>query len=443
MRWLLLVFTALVPCHGSFAQDAVSLIGRRIITKRPTPLRVEKRIVDPDKYFRAYTAERAEGAWLWIVASDVKGWVKASDVLRLDQAVEYYTRHIEECPDCSWAYLRRGVVRHELREYDLALNDYEASIRLDPKNPDPYSCRGNIWKERGELDRAIADYGEAIRIQPSEPGSYYNRGNALAEKKERDKAITDYSEALRLDPRFVRAYNNRAYAWYAIGRYHDAIRDATIAIQLAPEHVNAYVCRGMAWQGLTELARAISDYSAAVRLDGSNPDARMYRAQLLLYLRRYEEALTDLNVLVSLKTQDPAVYDRRAWIWATSLEAKMRDGKKAVESATLACELSGWKQPGHLYTLAAAFAEAGDFAKAVEIQQRANTMPGAQSLLCWGERRLRLYRNNEPLRDDERLPAPVAERPTNTSESTQPFAFGRPAVRRGTTSIRPVGPACR
>ena len=56
---------------------------------------------------------------------------------------------------------------------------------------------------------------------------------------------------------------------------------------------------------------------------------------------------------------------------ATCPEAKYRDGGKAVESATRACELTKWKSSEFLNTLAAAYAESGDFDAAVTWQTRA------------------------------------------------------------------------
>jgi hypothetical protein len=60
-----------------------------------------------------------------------------------------------------------------------------------------------------------------------------------------------------------------------------------------------------------------------------------------------------------------------AWFLATCPDAKRRDGRRAVELAGLACELTRRKAPSYLVTLAAACAECGEFGSAVQTQREA------------------------------------------------------------------------
>ena len=59
---------------------------------------------------------------------------------------------------------------------------------------------------------------------------------------------------------------------------------------------------------------------------------------------------------------------------ATCPEEKHRNGQQAVEYATKACELTAWKNAPYLGTLAAAYAEAGDFAKAVQFLDKSDAI---------------------------------------------------------------------
>jgi len=88
-----------------------------------------------------------------------------------------------------------------------------------------------------------------------------------------------------------------------------------------------------------------------------------------------------------------------AWLLATSAEAQWRDGKRAVELARTACNLSGWRVPDLFDTYAAALAEAGKFEDAVKWQEAALESDEFARLHGSGARaRLRLYREGKPYR---------------------------------------------
>ena len=94
------------------------------------------------------------------------------------------------------------------------------------------------------------------------------------------------------------------------------------------------------------------------------------------------------------------LHNERAWLLATCPEAAHRDGKRAVESATRACELTKWKHAGYVDTLAASYAETGDFDKAVHWQRKAvELLPKDSDERSGMEDRLKLYRNRTPYRD--------------------------------------------
>jgi hypothetical protein len=89
-----------------------------------------------------------------------------------------------------------------------------------------------------------------------------------------------------------------------------------------------------------------------------------------------------------------------AWLRATCSDEKFRDGKKAVDYAKAACELTEWKNPFYLDTLAAAHAEAGDFKAAVAEQEKALSFPELAEQFGEGPRaRRELYRKQKPYRE--------------------------------------------
>jgi tetratricopeptide (TPR) repeat protein len=118
----------------------------------------------------------------------------------------------------------------------------------------------------------------------------------------------------------------------------------------------------------------------------------------------YDKALEACDNAIKVNRTDQTAYNKRAWIFATCPEAKYRDGKKAVDSAKKACEFSEWKDPNCLDTLAAAYAEAGDFVEALKWQKKAMENPEFRKNFSEeGVGRLKLYQDHKAYRDVEKF----------------------------------------
>lgn len=256
-----------------------------------------------------------------------------------------------------------GVGYSEKKEYDKAIKDFNECIRLDPTDATVFNDRGVAWHAQKDYDKAIHDYTEAIRLRAAYSLGYVNRGNSWTAKKNYVRAIKDFDEAIRLDPKYTTAYNERGLAWNFKKDYDQAIKDYSEAIRQDPKYAQAFLNRGNVYRSKKEFALAVHDYEEAVRFDPKLVGA----------------------------------HERLAWTLATCHDEKVRDGKKAVEQATKACELTAWKLPGYLSTLAAAHAEAGNFEQATRYQKQALENSDYERLN--GERdrqRLLLYEKNEP-----------------------------------------------
>jgi Flp pilus assembly protein TadD len=99
-----------------------------------------------------------------------------------------------------------------------------------------------------------------------------------------------------------------------------------------------------------------------------------------------------------------ALLSQTAWVLATCPEASVRNGAEAVELAKRAVQLSGGKEPAVLDTLAAAYAETGRFAEAVETIRQAlalATQQNEQPLIEGLKARMALYEAKTPCRETQ------------------------------------------
>ncbi len=150
--------------------------------------------------------------------------------------------------------------------------------------------------------------------------------------------------------------------------------------------------RAFAWGHKNEYDKAIADYNEVIRLDPKNDAAYTFRAFAWDQKKEYEKAIADYNEVIRLDPKNAAAYNSLASIWVFCNEKRTRNGNKAVEFATRACKLSDWKEPNYLFTLAAAYAGAGKFEKAVEWQGKANRLFTNDDDRKRGEVLLRLYK---------------------------------------------------
>lgn len=176
------------------------------------------------------------------------------------------------------------------------------------------------------------------------------------------KALDHFSELIKSNPT-VSAHVIRANLYLLKGQREEALKDAAEAIRLNPADAEPYVIRGTIREQKGEHEAALADFDQAIRL----------------------------------APEQPAAYNSRAWLLATSSDTEHRNAEEAIRSAKIAVELTASKDHRYMDTLAAAYAEAGQFSEAVKWQSKASDL-APQPVEQYYRAQLELYASGKPYR---------------------------------------------
>ncbi len=327
----------------------------------------------------------------------------------------------------------RGLVYMRMNQIAPAIRDISYAISLSPNYANAWHNRGMCFYATGELDKSIADYNKAIELQKDIPVYYVNRGVSLHAAGQPAKALEDFdkaisirddlseayigrsnvllgrgdlvraddnaSQAIQLDPNSAEAYNNRGWIRYKAGSIENAMKDFDKSIELDREFSKAFSNRGVLLTEAGKFDLAIADFDAAIKLEEQSALAFMNRGGAWMGKHEYEKARSDFDKALELTPDDSEALNAKAWFLAICTDDSYRDGKKALELAKQACEISGMNDWSHVDTLAAALAETGNFDEAVVVQTKAIELaPNDKKDI--GRQRLELYKTGNPFRSD-------------------------------------------
>jgi tetratricopeptide (TPR) repeat protein len=196
--------------------------------------------------------------------------------------------------------------------------------------------------------------------------------------------------------------SNQAHELVKKGDLEGARRLYDAAAKADPRFYLAIFSRGEISMRQHRWELAIQDFNAALRISPGFFIAAIERGKANERLGRYDLSLVDYDKVLSLH---PMIGSRglaktaRAWLRATCPNPAFRNGKQAVVDAKAACNLCSWGDWDYIDTLAAAYAEIGDFDSAIKFEQKAISKAKKDDDTKGAQQRLALYQQHKPYRD--------------------------------------------
>jgi tetratricopeptide (TPR) repeat protein len=290
---------------------------------------------------------------------------------RSDEAIEHYRLAIEQNPGYAEAHSNLGHALADQGRFDQAIAQYEDALSINPEYAEAHNNLGFALTAKGRLDDAIAEYQKAIESDPKYAHAYNNRGLALAMQGKLDQAAGDFSKAFELDPTYASAEANLGKAQLESNNPDEAISHLKHALTVGPETAEMHSNLGIALGTKGQTADAIPQFERALALSPNLMEAHYYLGVSLVMTGRGAEGLAHWRQILRKEPDNIQVLNETAWILATSTNAALRNGREAVAMAERAVQLTSGRAPQILGTLAAAYAEIGEFGKAIETNQRA------------------------------------------------------------------------
>ena len=349
----------------------------------------EKRLADLDEAVRTSPGDAA--------TLHLRGALYA-ELHRHEEALADFDSVLKIEPSHSPTYLKRGEVMIELERYDEALASLAKAHELLPQSVEPLVHQARAHAFQSNFNKALEVLEQAYALDPANLLVLLLRANVHQELGDEDKALADVDQVLTLSPGLPLAMRFRADLLARTGEFDMAAAQLEKLLEAEPEDPEAQLQLAYLYTAEKQHRKAIEKFSAVLRKQPENAAALRGRADVLLSVGRQAEAITDYEKVLALEPEDSHVLNNLAWVLATSPDGKLRDGKRAIELATKACEVTDYKEAHILSTLGAGYAETGDFKTAIQWSQKAIEL-GSEDQLEPLKKELQSYRAGEPVRE--------------------------------------------
>jgi tetratricopeptide (TPR) repeat protein len=388
----------------------------------------------------------SESLWIHTLACTLDNYIAHNNLGqalfqtgKVDEATAHYQQALQINPNYAEAHNNLGNALFQKRKVDEAIAHYQKALQINPDYFEAHNNLGNTLLQKGSVEEAIAHYQKALQINPDFAEAHNNLGPALIKKGRMAEAMVQFQKALQINPGYADAHDNLGNALLQMGKVDEAIVQFQQVLQIKPDSAEACNNLGSALMQKGQIDEAMVQFQQALQINPGYAEAHNNLGYVLLHKGIIDEAITHFQKALAINPDlaeahrnlgdalaqigrvdegiehlqkalaiQPDLAEAQsdlahiAWIMATSPDASIRNGTEAVELARQTDQLSGGKNPIMAATLAAAYAEAGNFSEAVATARRALQLAGDQTnaaLAAALQQQIKLYEARLPARD--------------------------------------------
>lgn len=320
----------------------------------------------------------------------------------------------------------RGLILLGQKRFDEASEAFQQASELAPEAMRPHQRLGEVYRQQGDLKKSIEQLTKALELQPDDLATLLLRANLQYQLKDFDAALADVQSAKKVDPNQLITHLLEAEILVAQGNFDEAIANLEKLVPLAPDQTKLLEPLATFYLVGGYPRKSIDTFTKIIELEPENYRALRFRGDANLNIGNHAAAVADFDEAYKLNQDDEGLLNNFAWVLATSPDDDVRDGKRALELATKAAEKSSYSVPHILSTLAAAYAETGDFEKAKEWSAKAVELGENEETRDQLAKELASYEEGKPVRErqeqEEKQPSEAASEQSSTPpvETKQP-----------------------
>lgn len=252
----------------------------------------------------------------------------------LNQALKLINDALAHHPQFAPLLLARARLYKDHGHLAEAEKDFDAAVKVDPKDPSLWTARSFFYSDQARYDKALDNVNHALALRPNEPGFLIHRANLLYLLGDKTNSVAAYKQALDSQPSnvdFRIVYMKSKLDSLKPGDVNELKKLLTEARKTSPKNAGYSY-----W--LAEILEHEHDYrgAAAFMVQGfetdnkSMPDFNAH-IQILLNNKQTDLALASLSQEIKLHPQMSALYGLRAEI--NYKHQKFDDAKRDIQSA--------------------------------------------------------------------------------------------------------------
>jgi tetratricopeptide (TPR) repeat protein len=270
------------------------------------------------------------------------------------------------------------------------------------------------WKQTTYWRNSATLWMHTMAVTENNDVALANFADWLAEHGQLDEALSYFQRALDVRSQMsghehynlslANTHTNMGVALVHKDRVEEAVAHFQRALELQPNYPDAHYNLGVILGRRNDLDGAVAQFRTILSIAPRDPAPNAALADVLARKGLFREAIAHYEIVLESDPNSVFALNNLSWLLSTNPDASVRNGPRAVELAVKLNRITNQTSPSVLRTLAAAYAEAGQFESAAAAAHAAADLAhvqGQHSFAARLEWESDLYRRHLALRDRE------------------------------------------